>query len=428
MSSILKNTEPIITDTNVNEYEYFEYGTIAGTNLNNFGGDIRITVETQDIFTHPSESFLIIEGQLIKDDDTPYANADVISLTNNGMMYLFKNIKYHLSEKTIEEVQYPGQATTMLSLLKYPDDFSKSHGINQLWYKDTSTDANLGNNTGFKLRKEYIINKPDPKGTFSFKIPLKHIFGFCEDYDKILYGMKQTLILTRNNDNDSIFRVNAAANGKIVLDKISWYMPHVMPADKDKMELYKIIERKETLPVGYRMITCTNASVPQTTLFTWDLPSISSPEVPRFIIVGFQTNKSNNQRQNPAIFNNVGVKNIYVMLNSRKYPTTDYNISFPKQQISRPFGDTALFRSKFFNMDVLVSNFNFTPLEFIELYPLLVFDVSKQSERLKYSVTNIQRKAFFDDNVNAGTEAYAVIISDRLINFQSNGKRLNVVI
>ena len=327
MSSILKITEPIITDTNIDEYEYFGYGTIAGTNLNNFGGDIRITIETQDIFTHPSEIFLIIEGQLIKDDDTPYENADVISLTNNGMMYLFKNIKYHLSEKTIEEVPYPGQATTMLSLLKYPDDFSKSHGINQLWYKDTSTDTNLDNNTGFKLRKEYIINKPDPKGTFSFKIPLKHIFGFCEDYDKILYGMKQTLVLTRNNDNDSIFRVNAAANGKIVLDKISWYMPHVMPADKDKMELYKIIERKETLPVGYRMITCTNASVPQTTLFTWDLPSISSPEVPRFIIVGFQTNKSNNQRQNPAIFNNVGVKNIYVMLNSRKYPTTDYNIS-----------------------------------------------------------------------------------------------------
>ena len=205
MSSILKIIEPIITDTNIDEYEYFGYGTIAGTNLNNFGGDIRITIETQDIFTHPSESFLIIEGQLIKDDDTPYANADVISLTNNGMMYPFKNIKYHLSEKPIEEVQYPGQATTMLSLLKYPDDFSKSHGINQLWYEGTSTDANLNNNTGFKLRKECIINIPDPKGTFSFKIPLKHIFGFCEDYDKILYGMKQTLILTRNNDNDSIF-------------------------------------------------------------------------------------------------------------------------------------------------------------------------------------------------------------------------------
>ena len=102
MSSILKITEPISGDTSIDEYEYFEYGTIAGTNLNNFGGDIRINIETEDIFTHPSESFLIIKGQLTKDDNTPYANADVISLTNNGMMYLFKNIKYQLLEKTIE--------------------------------------------------------------------------------------------------------------------------------------------------------------------------------------------------------------------------------------------------------------------------------------------------------------------------------------
>ena len=80
-------------------------------------------------------------------------------------------------------------------------------------------------------------------------------------------------------------------------------------------------------------------------------------------------------------------------------------------------------------MGVLVSNFNFTPLEFTDLYPLFVFDVFKQSERLKYSVTNIQIKAVFDNNVNTGTEVYAVvIISDRVINFQSNGSRLNVVI
>ena len=131
-SSILKITEPIRTDTSIDEYEYFEYGPIVGANLNNSGGDIRITIETQDIFTHPSESFLIIEGRLIKDDDTLYADGDVISLTNNGLMYLFKNIKYLLSEKTIEEVNYPGQATTMLGLLKYPDDFNKSHGVNQL--------------------------------------------------------------------------------------------------------------------------------------------------------------------------------------------------------------------------------------------------------------------------------------------------------
>ena len=92
--------------------------------------------------------------------------------------------------------------------------------------------------------------------------------------------MKQTLTLTRNSDNDAIFRVNAAANSKIRLDKISWYMPHVMPAVKDKIELYKIIEKKRK--IGYRMLQCDYASVPQTTSFTWRLAVESSPEVPAF--------------------------------------------------------------------------------------------------------------------------------------------------
>ena len=161
------------------------------------------------------------------------------------------------------------------------------------------------------------------------------------------------------------------------------------------MELYKIIEKKEKLPVGYRMIQCDSAPVPQITSFTWRRAVKSSPEVPRFIIVGFQTNKSNRQEVNPALFNNLHVKNIYATLNSTRNPEVDYNISFDRNQFSRAYGDAALFRSKFFNMDELVSNPNINPEDYKLLYPLFLFDVSKQSERLKYSVTDIQIKAFF---------------------------------
>ena len=79
-------------------------------------------------------------------------------------------------------------------------------------------------------------------------------------------------------------------------------------------------------------------------------------------------------------------------------------------------------------MNELISNPNFTPSEYKTLYPLFLFDVSKQSEKLKYSTTDIQIKIEFNDNVPAGTEAYAVIISDRLINFQSDGNKFSVVI
>ena len=209
---------------------------------------------------------------------------------------------------------------------------------------------------------------------------MKHIFGFCGDYDKVVYGLKHNLTLTRNDDNEAIYRGanNAAGNaltvGKIVLSKISWFMPHVTPADKDKLELYKIIERKEKIPVGYRMIQCDSASIPQnSTSFSWRLSVKSSPDVPRFIIVAFQEGISGSQLQNPSIFNNVNVTNIYAMLNSVRYPTTDYNIVFVGQKFSRVYGDVAEFRSKFFNMDELVSSPNITPSDYKELYPLFFF-------------------------------------------------------
>ena len=315
MSSIFRITDPITSDDD----EHFEYEPVTGTNINSVG-DIRINIETEDLFTHPSESFLLIEGRLTKLEGTAYANADNISLTNNAMMYLFRDIWYELLGQEIERINNLVQVTTMLGLLKYSGDFS--NGSNQLWYKDTTARAHP-TNTGWNERKMYIINNSDPKGTFSFRITLKQIFGFCEDYDNVVYGLKHTLALTRTDDNNAIFRSNAidgggspvVASGKITLSKISWFIPHVTPADKDKMELYKIIERTEKLPVGYRMIQCTNASIPQTNPFSWRLSVKSPSEVPRFIKVGFQTDKNNNQEQNPAIFDNVNVRNIYAMLN-----------------------------------------------------------------------------------------------------------------
>ena len=156
----------------------YENDDINNTNQNASGQDIRLYIETQDIFTRPSESFLIIEGRLIKDNNNSYGDNDLISLTNNGVMHLFKRIRYDLLGQEIETIVHLGQATTMLGLLKYPDDFSKSKGLNQLWYKDTTPNAEE-DNTGWNIRRDYIIKKSNQKGSFSFKIPLKYIFGFC---------------------------------------------------------------------------------------------------------------------------------------------------------------------------------------------------------------------------------------------------------
>ena len=438
MADILQITEDIPVDDSIYDYEYKEYNPITGTNLNR--GSIVLTIESQDIYTHPAESFLVIDGQLLNINDNPYGNNDSATLINNGIMYLFSDVRYHLASHEIEVLQNPGHATTMLGLLKYPDDFSKSQGLNQLWVKDGNTgdaqfdEAQANYNDGYYIRHQYIIGAPLPNGIFSIKIPLKHFLGFCEDYKKILYGMQQRLTLTRTGDNDSIFRANAIAVGKINIQRIRWFMPHVIPSDAYRLQLDKIIEKKEKIPVGYRMLQCDNTQVPENQkTFTWRLGVKSSPDIPRFIIIGFQSGKNNNQEQNPAIFDHLYVRNIYVTLNAKRYPDTDYDNDFRKNQFSRIYGDAALFRKKFFNMDELVSNCGINPTEFRSLYPLYVFDVSKQSEKLKTSVSDIHIKAFFDNvpganNPPANTMAYAVIISDRLFHFVSDGSKITNIV
>ena len=62
MADILKFTDTPIIDESIEEYEHREYEPITGASLNN-GGDIRISIASQDILTHPSESYLIFEGR-----------------------------------------------------------------------------------------------------------------------------------------------------------------------------------------------------------------------------------------------------------------------------------------------------------------------------------------------------------------------------
>ena len=451
MADILQITEDIPVDDSIYEYEYKEYNPIVGTNLNR--GSIVLTIESQDIYTHPSESFLIIDGRLTRrnppgapaDPNDPLAlgDDDIVTLINNGIMYLFSDVRYHLASHEIEVLQNPGRATTMLGLLKYPDDFVKSQGLNQLWLKDENSGTteirndNENYNKGFHDRLKYIVRTSNPTGTFSFKIPLKHFLGFCEDYKKILYGMQQRLTLTRTVDNDAIFRVHGVGECIVNLEKIRWFMPHIIPSDAYRLQLDKIIEKKEKIPVGYRMLQCDSTQVPNNQKeFTWRLGVKSSPDIPRFIIVGFQTNKNNDQETNAATFNNLYVRNIYVTLNAKRYPDTDYENNFEANQYSRIYGDAALFRKKFFNMDELISNSGIDPINYKKLFPLFVFDVTKQSEKLKTSVSDIHIKAFFNNppanvggnNPPANTMAYAVIISDRLFHFVSDGSKITNIV
>ena len=92
----------------------------------------------------------------------------------------------------MEHVNCPGQATSLLGLASYSTTFSIECGPAHGWYPDTNTNAAV-NNGGFNTRQGYLIRFPNPKGSFQCAIPMRHIFGFVDDYSKVTYGMRDTL-------------------------------------------------------------------------------------------------------------------------------------------------------------------------------------------------------------------------------------------
>ena len=204
-------------------------------------------------------------------------------------------------------------------------------------------------------------------------------------------------------------------------------MPHVTPSVATSNTLYKVIESKVDVPLSFRSRQCDTIAVPVSNTFSWRLSARTSSERPRYVIVGFQDNKDGDQERNPAVFNHCNLKNIYVTLNSERYPAVDYDLDFNNNKYSRAFRDAAKFDNRLYGVSEIIAQPNLTALNYKSICPLFVFDVSKQAERLKSTVLDVQIKATFNSNVNAGTKAFAVVISDKLLRTKSDGSRMNVV-
>ena len=67
------------------------------------------------------------------------------------------------------------------------------------------------------------------------------------------------------------------------------------------------------------------------------------------------------------------------------------------------------------------------PASYKARYPIHVFDVLKQSERLTEGILDLTVKMDFSEKVPANTQAYALVISDRMLKFKSDGSKMSVL-
>ena len=444
-------------DESIEKYQYRVYDPIQGTPFNTNGQEIRIQIMNEDIWTLPCKSFLYIEGQLVDaTNNQAYAAETLVALQNNAMMYLFSEARYHIGDLEVERFQYPGQTTTIDALLTKSNNFN---GLDQCWSLDTGngtpqtlneivnfvaadvpgnataniltafqtvmerlTEGLMSQNIGFEKRRNYTSTAGNV-GSFAFKIPLEFIFNFCKQYRRVFYGCKHSIIFPRQTDTQAVIRNAGVANAaRVNITKMQWHVPIVTPSLEEKEILNNYISNKVSFPLAFMNKKSENIIVPQATEFAWRLSIASGIEKPRYIVVGFQSPAANAIETNYAIFNaNVQVINAYVELNGERYPNNDYITNYGSNQYAQFYNAFKEFKKSY--SDDEDENDCISYQSFKRLYRLYVFDVSKQSERLKNTVVDIKLTFKFRANAPANTTAYAVVYHDRIWKIESDGSK-----
>ena len=173
-------------DNSIQSYKRFAFQPITGTNYNN-ASPIVIRVENSDNYFRPCDSEIEFEGHVVKDADGAVFKKEEakLALINNGLMYLFDNIKYELSSVEIDSVYLPGQATTMFKLLTKNQNYNDGGGLNSCWLPDDNKGEAAAANTGWEARRKFLflnnrLEAEDPEsGKFRFFDKVGGYFRVC---------------------------------------------------------------------------------------------------------------------------------------------------------------------------------------------------------------------------------------------------------
>ena len=463
--------EAVLIDETTEEYEYFEYSPDSET-IESLNGvrEIKFNIEALSTFIHPHNSFLYFEGKILTEENNDsFTDLENVTLANDGILHLFSEMKYTINGQPIEDILNPAISSIMLGILRYPDDFSETEGLMQCWYKDTGNGGTIGtviesfktkdgnnpevwhdvikslNNIGREERKKFFydsVSVLDNKGKFSFCIPLKHIFGFCDDYDKVMYGVNHSLSLFRKGDDTAIHKPKSfihhnvpadVGKAKVKLEKIKWCVPHVKPSLSIYNELTEKIGKGENVKIGFKSRKVDEKIVDSAT-WSWRVAVTSGNETPRFLILGFQTgNKAtqdgedNTKAGNPSVFDHCKVEHIQVKMLGRLYPSQAEILDFDENNYSKAYNNAAKFRELYDGTPDLFSHLGISPIDFKNLYPLFVFNVSNQIPKTISAVVEVVFNVKFKE-APANTIAYCLTISDKIFDLKGDGSKMRTYI
>lgn len=399
MNDILEIQSGVAFDESISHYEVHSHQPYNSANVDQ-NDEIRISIQNQDLCVLPSQSYIHVIGRLRKTDGN---HAQQTSFVNNGVCFLFDEIRYELNSIEIDKCKNVGLTT----LMKGWPSFNANQKIileNAGWMDDG-------------------VSITDNNGYFDVFIPLNILLGFAEDYRKIIVNMKHELIITRSRTdiNSTLFvppaadDAAAAENITIKILKIEWLMPYVQLSTEYKIRLLRQIEKNRPITMSFRSWELYEYPIlPSSTSHVWTVKTSNQLEKPRFVIIAFQTNKKNQPKENAALFDHCQLSNVKLFLNSQSYPYGNMNLDIANNQFAVIYDMFANFQRAYYgkNPEPLLTKNNF-----ISKVPLLVIDCSKQNESLKNAPVDVRVEFETKQNIPANTSAYCLILHDRVVEY-----------
>ncbi|XP_050059840.1 uncharacterized protein LOC126551109 [Aphis gossypii] len=156
-------TAGFVDDCKITQMQYHSFTPYSNTSFS-YNDEIRINIQNMESYTLPFESYIYIEGKLRK----PYEAEGDVRFSNNGLAFLFSEMRYEINGIEIQKLKSPGVSSCLKAYCSYtPSDLNTLD--NCAW--DSGLDG--------EDNKNFMSND-----VFTGCIPLKHLFGFCEDYKK----------------------------------------------------------------------------------------------------------------------------------------------------------------------------------------------------------------------------------------------------
>lgn len=388
--NILDIDRKVLSDSSIAGAEYHTHQPL--TSRYDANDEIRIPVQ-DDLCTLPSESYLYIEGSLTKPDGTP----STAKFCNNGIAFLFSQIRYELNGVTVDTNLHPGLTATIKGYLSFSPNESRKYQNGGWCGTENSTLLDIN-------------------GNFNACLPLKTLLGFAEDYRKVILNIRQELVLVRSNSDKNAV-VGPETEVKITLNKIYWKLPHITPGLTEEVQLTKYIGRSVDTQIAFRNWQLhIFPSVNQTKTHSWAVATINKTSSPRYVILAFQTDREGYVTKDMSQFDDCKFQDIRVYLNNERYPYDNLNIDFTNNKIGMIYEMYAAFQNSYYGKDV-------EPLldvnQFKTKVPLIVIDTSKQKEHIQPASITLRIEFETSENIPVNTNAYCLVLHDTVYSYNA---------